>query len=192
MRRAGLCGRTRPLEWMGVRDCSPPPRTFFLAAPDRWMDALWIGYRRLIHPVSPHAGIGGLSDRFSLLNVCGQLRSLCLLSFPLAAVYPVSDCSVSLRGHLVHPWVSMHCRIGSHDTPLERAPHTPQLEYGRRTGIRRGRSFSSHGEHFISVSSITERSRSSGVGWWRRKRQRGRHNCGPCVTSCTPTSCLTP
>src|ERR1700722_472569 len=137
MRPAGLCGRTRPLEWIGAPDCSPPPRTFVLAAPDRGMDALWIGNRRLIHPISPHAGIGGLSDHFSLLDVCGQLRSLCLLSFPLEAVYPASDCSVYLRGHLVHPGVSMHRRIGSHDTPLERTPDTCQLEYGRRPGIPR-------------------------------------------------------
>jgi hypothetical protein len=137
MRPAGLSGRSRSLEWGGAPDCFPAPRTFFLAAPDRRMDALWVGNCRLIHPVSAHARIGGLPDRFSLLHVFGQLRSLCLLSFPLAAVYPVSYCSVSIRGHLVHPGIPMHRRIGSHDTPLERAPDTRQLEYGRRPGIPR-------------------------------------------------------
>src|SRR3984957_2536604 len=98
MRPAGLCGRTRPLEWIGAPECSPPPRTFVLAAPDRRMDALWIGNRRLIHPVSSHAGSSRLPDRFPLLHVFGQLRSVRLLSFPLATVYPASDCSVYLRG----------------------------------------------------------------------------------------------
>jgi hypothetical protein len=135
MRPAGLSERTRSLEWVGAPDCFPAPRTFFLAAPDRRMDALWIGNRGLIHPISPHAGIGGLPDRSPLFNVLGQLRSVWLLSFPLAAVYAVSDCPVYLRGHLVHPGISMHRRIGSHDTPLERAPDSPQLEYGRRPGI---------------------------------------------------------
>ena len=136
MRPVGLSGRTRSLEWMRASDCSPAPRTFFLAPPDRRMDALWIGNSRLVHPISSHAGTGGLPARSHLFNFFGQLRSVCLLSFPLAAVYPVSFCPVSISRVFIHSGRSMHRRISSHDTPLERAPHTPQLEYGGRPGVR--------------------------------------------------------
>ena len=175
---------------MRAPDCSPAPRTFFLAPPDRRMDALWIGNCRLLHPISPYAGTGGLPARSPLFNVLGQLRSVCLLSFPLAPVYPVSFCPVSISGIFVHSGGSMHRRISSHDTPLERAPDTPQLEYGRRPGIRRLRSFSSHGAHFTSGSSITVPSRSRGVDCWRQKRRRARPNFRRCVTNCSLISCF--
>ena len=112
-------GRTRPLEWWCVPDRAPAPRTFFLAAPDRRMDALWSGNRRLLHPISSHAGTGGLPTRSRLFHVLSQLPFVCLLSFPLAAVYPVSVCPVSICGILVHSGSSMHRRISSHHTALE-------------------------------------------------------------------------
>ena len=136
MRPVGFSGGTRSLEWIRAPDCSPATRTFFLAPPDRGMDALWPGNRRLIHPISSHAGTGGLPARSTLFYVLGQFRSVCLLSFPLAAVYPVSFCPVSISGIFVHSGRSMHRRSSSHDTPLERAPDTHQLEYGCRPGVR--------------------------------------------------------
>jgi hypothetical protein len=137
LRPTVLGRRTLSLEWTRAPDCSPPPLTLFLAAPDRRMDALWTGDRRLLHPVSPHAGSSGLPGRFPLLDVFGQLRSVCLLSFPLAPLDSLSVCPVSISRTLVHPGIPMHRRIGSYCAPLGRAPDTPQLGHGRRPGIRR-------------------------------------------------------
>jgi hypothetical protein len=67
----GFSGRIRSLEWIGAPDCSPAPRTFFLAAPARRMDALWIGNSRLVHPISPYAGTGGLPARSTLFYIPG-------------------------------------------------------------------------------------------------------------------------
>ena len=74
------------------------------------MDALWTGNRRLLHPISSHAGTSGLPGRSPLFNVRGQLRSVCLLSFPLAPFYPVSFCPFSIGGILIHSGRSVHCR----------------------------------------------------------------------------------
>src|SRR5580698_1513750 len=101
MRPRGFGGRTRSLEWTSAPDCSPASRSFFLAAPARRMGAVWTGNGRLVHPISSHAGSSGLPGRFPLFHVFGQLCSICLLSFPLAPVYPVSFCLVSIRGILV-------------------------------------------------------------------------------------------
>ncbi len=72
MRRAGLSGRRRSLEWVCAPDCFPTPRTLLLASPVRRMGALWVGDCRLLYPISPHAGSSGLSDRLPLLHVFGS------------------------------------------------------------------------------------------------------------------------
>src|ERR1700679_228044 len=76
MRPAGFSGRTQSLEWIRAPDCSPAPRTIFLAATARWMDALWIGNSRLVHSISSHAGRSGLPGRFNLFAVFNSLPFL--------------------------------------------------------------------------------------------------------------------
>jgi LytS/YehU family sensor histidine kinase len=89
MRPVGFSQRTRPLNWMRAPDGSPAPRSFFLAPPDRRMDALWRGNRRLLHPISPYAGSSGLPGRFLLFHVLGQLHSLCTVVSALIALHLV-------------------------------------------------------------------------------------------------------
>jgi hypothetical protein len=73
---------------------SPMPRTFFLAAPNQSMDALWIGDRNLLHPFSPHAGTDRLQGGFSLHCLLNQRRCPCIVSIPLAQTFRLASALV--------------------------------------------------------------------------------------------------
>src|SRR5208282_3988968 len=118
MRSADFSGSIQSLEWMRAPDCATAPYSPFLAPPDRRMDTLWTGNSRVLHPISSHAGTGGLPGRSSLFNFYGQLRSVCLLSFSLAPLYRVSFCPSSISRILIHSGCSLHCCLGSDCAPL--------------------------------------------------------------------------
>ena len=89
-----------------------------LSGRSRWADGRFMDWR----PPSPTSRFATCGKQWITRSLFLAPRfwpaSFCMpLSFPLGAVYAVSDCSVYLRRHLVHPGISMHRRIGSHRAP---------------------------------------------------------------------------
>ena len=192
MRPVGFSGRARSLEWMRAPDY--PQRR----APSFW--PLQIGGWTLYGlatavsyiPFRHMREAGGLPGRSPLFNVFGQLRSVCLLSFPLAPFYPVSFCPVFYQWDSRTFWAfyAPSSRLSLRSTWL--SPRHTSAGVWSPPEHSKLRSFSSHGAHFTSGSSITVPSRSRGRGCWSQKRRRVRLNFRRSVINCSLIFCLTP